>query len=116
MEKSKQFAKVKDESAVQLSCPHGSRCDPACASGVAGRNPCRGGDGIVKRLIAAKNLTPCQEEVNMIESLPATASSAEVVDVLNRDVGVIVKSLADHQMRELLEDELAPLLAARKTR
>ena len=52
----------------------------------------------------------------MIESLPATASSAEVVDVLNRDVGVIVKSLADHQMRELLEDELAPLLAARKTR
>ena len=52
----------------------------------------------------------------MIESLPATVSSAEVVDVLNRDVGVIVKSLADHQMCELLEDELAPLLAARKTR
>ena len=51
----------------------------------------------------------------MIESLPATASSAEVVDVLNRDGGVIVKSLADHQMCELLEDELAPLLAARKT-
>src|SRR5262249_14257347 len=55
-----------------------------------------------------------QEDVNMIESLPATASSAEVVEVLNRDGCVVVKSLADLQVCDQLEEELAPFLAAKK--
>ena len=50
----------------------------------------------------------------MIESLPATASSAEVVEVLNRDGCAVVKSLCDLQVCDLLEEELAPFLAAKK--
>jgi ectoine hydroxylase-related dioxygenase (phytanoyl-CoA dioxygenase family) len=50
----------------------------------------------------------------MIESLPATASSAEVVAVLNRDGCVVVKSLADPKTLDLVEKELAPFLDAKK--
>ncbi len=50
----------------------------------------------------------------MIQSLLSTASSAEVVDVLNRDGCVVVKSLADPKMCDRLEEELAPFLEARK--
>ncbi len=50
----------------------------------------------------------------MIKSLLATASSAEVVDVLNRDGCVVVKSLADLKTCDQLEKELAPFLAAKK--
>jgi hypothetical protein len=52
--------------------------------------------------------------MNMIESLPATASSAEVVAVLNRDGCVVVKSLADHKVCDQLKQELAPFLATKK--
>jgi len=50
----------------------------------------------------------------MIQSLASTASSAEVVEVLNRDGCVIVKSLADFKVCDRLEEELAPFLDARK--
>jgi ectoine hydroxylase-related dioxygenase (phytanoyl-CoA dioxygenase family) len=50
----------------------------------------------------------------MIKSLPSTASSAEVVDALNRDGCVVVKSLADPRTCDQLEKELAPFLAAKK--
>jgi ectoine hydroxylase-related dioxygenase (phytanoyl-CoA dioxygenase family) len=50
----------------------------------------------------------------MIESLPATASSAEVVAVLNRDGCVVVESLADPKILDLVEKELAPFLDAKK--
>ena len=50
----------------------------------------------------------------MIQSLPSTASSAEVVEVLNRDGCVVVKSLADHKTLDLVEKELAPFLDAKK--
>ena len=50
----------------------------------------------------------------MIQSLLATASSAEVVDVLNRDGCVVIKSLADLRICDQLEQELAPFLAANK--
>ena len=49
----------------------------------------------------------------MIQSLPATASS-EVVEVLNRDGCVVVKSLADLRICDRLGEELAPFLTARK--
>jgi ectoine hydroxylase-related dioxygenase (phytanoyl-CoA dioxygenase family) len=62
-------------------------------------------------LIAAKRP---QGELNMIKSLPATASSAEVVDVLSEHGCVVVKSLADPQTCDLLEQELAPFLSARQ--
>ena len=50
----------------------------------------------------------------MIKSLPATASSEEVIEVLNRDGCVIVKSLADPKICDHLEEELAPFLEAEK--
>ena len=50
----------------------------------------------------------------MIKSLPATVSSPEVVELLNRDGCVVVESLADPQTCDLLEEELAPFLAAKK--
>jgi len=50
----------------------------------------------------------------MIQSLPATASSAEVVEVLRRDGCVVIKSLADPKICDQLEEELAPFLSAKK--
>jgi hypothetical protein len=50
----------------------------------------------------------------MIPSLPSTASPAEVVDVLNRDGCVVVKSLANLTMCDQIVVELAPFLDARK--
>src|SRR5215472_6635716 len=50
----------------------------------------------------------------MIQSLPSTASSAEVVEVLNRDGCVVIASLADPKICAHLEEELAPFLAAKK--
>ena len=50
----------------------------------------------------------------MIKSLPAAASSAEVVEVLNRDGCVIVKSLAAPEICHQLKEELAPFLEAEK--
>ena len=50
----------------------------------------------------------------MIQSLPSTASSADVVEVLNRDGCVVVESLADLKVCDQLEEELAPFLDASK--
>jgi Phytanoyl-CoA dioxygenase (PhyH) len=50
----------------------------------------------------------------MIPSLPSTASPAEVVEVLNRDGCVVVKSLASLTMCDQIAVELAPFLDARK--
>lgn len=50
----------------------------------------------------------------MIQSLPATASSAEVGEVLGRDGCVVIKSLANPKICDQLEEELAPFLSAKK--
>ncbi len=50
----------------------------------------------------------------MIQSLSSTASSAEVVEVLNRDGCVVVKSLADLKLCDRLAEELTPFLDAKK--
>jgi hypothetical protein len=50
----------------------------------------------------------------MIQSPPSTASSSEVVDVLNRDGCVVVNSLANLTTCDQLAEELAPFLDAKK--
>ncbi len=50
----------------------------------------------------------------MIQTLSVNASPAEVVDVLHRDGCVVVKSLAESKVCDLLEKELAPYLAAKR--
>jgi Phytanoyl-CoA dioxygenase (PhyH) len=50
----------------------------------------------------------------MIKSLPSKASSAEAVEVLNRDGCVVIESLADPRTLDQVKKELAPFLEAKK--
>jgi hypothetical protein len=50
----------------------------------------------------------------VIQSLPAIASPAEAVDVLNRDGCVVIQALADPNLCDQLRDELAPFVAAKE--